>query len=107
MSEDTTYPPAILDAIRAKPPISQVVGRRVEREPAGRELKGLLSLQTGERARPSSSSTTIRASLHPLIRSAVVFHHEGCAESPEHLAHLCAGRASRRAASRARGQWCW
>jgi DNA primase len=35
------YPPAILDEIRARLPVSQVVGRRVRLIKAGREFKGL------------------------------------------------------------------
>ena len=35
------YPPALLDEIRARLPVSQVVGRRVQLKRAGREFKGL------------------------------------------------------------------
>jgi len=38
---DTTFPPTVLDEIRAKLPVSQVVGRKVELKRAGREFKGL------------------------------------------------------------------
>src|SRR5688572_5531701 len=35
------FPPTLLDEIRARLPVSQVVGRRVQLKRAGREYKGL------------------------------------------------------------------
>ena len=35
------FPPTLLDEIRARLPVSQVVGRRVQLKRAGREFKGL------------------------------------------------------------------
>jgi DNA primase len=40
------YPPALLDEIRARLPVSQVVGRRVQLKRAGREYKGLSPFKT-------------------------------------------------------------
>jgi DNA primase len=40
------YPPALLDEIRARLPVSQVVGRRVQLKRAGREFKGLSPFKT-------------------------------------------------------------
>ena len=40
------FPPSLLDEIRARLPVSQVVGRRVNLKRAGRELKGLSPFKT-------------------------------------------------------------
>ena len=40
------FPPSLLDEIRARLPVSQVVGRRVSLKRAGRELKGLSPFKT-------------------------------------------------------------
>ena len=37
---DTTFTPSVLDEIRARLPVSQVVARKVELKRAGREFKG-------------------------------------------------------------------
>src|SRR5262249_2959245 len=37
---DTTFPPSLLDEIRARLPVSKVVSKKVALKPAGREFKG-------------------------------------------------------------------
>ncbi len=40
------YPPSILEDIKARLPVSAVVGRRVKLQKAGREWKGLFPVQS-------------------------------------------------------------
>ena len=44
------FPPQFLDELRARLPVSEVVGRRVKLKRAGREWKGLVAVQPGEDA---------------------------------------------------------
>ena len=40
--------PQILDEIRARLPVSQIVAKRVDLKRAGREFKGLIPVQAGK-----------------------------------------------------------
>jgi DNA primase len=51
------FPPALLDEIRARLPVSQVVARRVQLRRAGREYKGLSPFKSEKT--PSFTGLTI------------------------------------------------
>ena len=100
------FPPSLLDEIRARLPVSQVVARQVHAQAGGAGVQGALALQDGEDAvlhgqRPARASTTASPPASTATSSPSSMKTEGLS-FPEAVERLAAGGRRAHAQGRAR-----